>query len=174
MKADPDKAAALGESEDIGKSTAMNALIAQELAAKKGHDHGFDIAKMTSFQSNTGPHLQYWHAKICSLLKEQGVSPSLTEENVDSIADEDPANLVRVLAQYPSIIHTAFENLEPAGIMEYLFAVTDQISTCLDSEPDEPNASTMDPAQAALYDATRIVLENGMKILRIKPTKLSS
>jgi arginyl-tRNA synthetase len=88
----------------------------------------------------------------------------LTDEDYASVEDEDQSNLLRYLIQFPDITHIAYNTLESAGIMTYLSSVTAQLSACLGEEEAPPT-----PAQVMLYEATRRVLENGMKMLGIKP-----
>ncbi|KAF2630857.1 arginyl-tRNA synthetase [Macroventuria anomochaeta] len=93
-------------------------------------------------------------------------SGELADDQFESLADEDQANLLRVLAQYPEVVDATFHSLEPAGIVTYLTAITEQLSECLGEEVDESDISS---GLVALLEATRIVLLNGMKVLGVVP-----
>jgi arginyl-tRNA synthetase len=165
LKENPEKSAILGDSDkEALAAIGTTALLAQELAAKRGSNHAFDISQMTSFAEGTGPDLQYWYSKLCSVLNPYQATLDLTDEDYTSVEDEDQNNLLRYLIQYPDITHIAYNTLESAGIMAYLSSVTAQLSACLGEE--ETNLTA---AQVMLYEATRRVLENGMKMLGIKP-----
>jgi arginyl-tRNA synthetase len=165
LKENSEKSTILGDNEkEALAAIGTTALLAQELAARRASNHAFDINQMTSFQEGTGPDLQYWYAKLCSVLNPYEATLDLTDEDYASVEDEDQSNLLRYLIQFPDITHIAYNTLESAGIMTYLSSVTAQLSACLGEEEAPPT-----PAQVMLYEATRRVLENGMKMLGIKP-----
>ncbi|KAE9369079.1 arginyl-tRNA synthetase [Stipitochalara longipes BDJ] len=169
LKENPDKSALLGDTDkEALDAIGTTALIAQELTARRANNHPFDISQMTSFVDGTGPDLQYWYAKLCSILNPYHATLDLSDEDYAIIEGEEQSNLLRYLIQYPDITHTAYNTLESAGIMSYLSSVTAQLSECLGQEETTPT-----PAQVMLYEVTRRVLENGMKVLGITPaTKL--
>jgi len=76
---------------------------------------------------------------------------------------------LRVLEQYPEVVNAAFHSLEPCSIVAYLAIVTDQLAERLEeggkSEDEDEKSVTLSPELAALYEATAIVLENGIKLL---------
>jgi arginyl-tRNA synthetase len=169
LKENPEKSALLGGT-DAEALTAIGttALLAQELSAKRASNHPFDISQMTSFEGGTGPELQYWYAKLCAILRNKTVNPELTDKDYASIEDENQSNLLRYLIQYPDITHAAYISLESAGIMAYLFNITAQLSYCLEAVEEGTNPT---PGQVMLYETTRRVLENGMKVLGITPAR---
>jgi arginyl-tRNA synthetase len=167
LKENPEKSLLLGDTDkEALAAIGTTALLAQELLARRANNHVFDISQMTSFVKGTGPDLQYWYAKLCSLLNPCHATLDLSDKDYASIEGEEQSNLLRYLIQYPDITHTAFETLESAVIMSYLSNVTLQLSNCLDEIED---GTSLTPAQVMLYEVTRRVLENGMKVLGIKP-----
>lgn len=163
---DADKSARLGDSEQVFETLATSALLVQELSTRSTSAHSFDTGAMASFKLGSGSDLQYWYAKISSLLAGQTAIAQLSDEDLEALADEDQANLLRILAQYPEVVNTAYYSLEASGVVLYLASVTEQLSECLD---EEEGAVDVPPGVAALLEATRIVLENGMKLLGLTP-----
>jgi arginyl-tRNA synthetase len=165
LKENPEKSALLGDTDkEALDAIGTTALIAQELAARRASNHAFDINQMTLFFEGSGPDLQYWYAKLCSILNPYHATLEFSDADYASVEGEEESNLLRYLIQYPDITHTAYSTLESAGVMAYLSCVTGQLTACLGEEETTPT-----PAQVMLYEATRIVLENGMKILGITP-----
>jgi arginyl-tRNA synthetase len=166
LVANPDKAALLYDSEYPVADLGISALVAQELSVKRGTDYHFDFLKMALFEGATGPNLQYWHSRLCSMLK-------ATSFDLNIFSDEDftrveEIELLRVLAQYPSITSSAYQFLDPSIVLHYLVQITDQLSFCIENKKSlEESIAT--PARAALFESTRQVLENGMKLLGIMP-----
>lgn len=166
LKDHPEKASLLGNDEDTAADVGITALLTQELSVRRSNDHAFDIDKMTSFEPGTGPDLQYWYARLCSLLKTHTAATNFSDEDFTSFSKDEKFDLVRLLIQYPDVALGAYKSLEPGVILSYLFNVTGVLSYCLDEDQDA-NGPTQ--AQAMLYEATRRVLENGMRLLRITP-----
>jgi arginyl-tRNA synthetase len=167
--ADVDKLEVLGGLDGAKEGLATSALLVQELSTRLTTTHAFDTSTMASFKLGSGPDLQYWLAKIRQLLKGAEVAAELSDEDYEELAEEDPANLLRILAQYPEVVNATYHSLEPAGVVTYLASVTEQLAECLtedegeDAEGDKDGKVT--PGLAAMYEATAVVLENGMKLL---------
>jgi hypothetical protein len=83
---------------------------------------------MTSFGRGTGPELQYWHARLCSILRaESSDLTALSDEDFAPIEEEKYTELLRMLGQYPDITNSAYKTLEPPTVMLYLVSVTDHV-----------------------------------------------
>jgi arginyl-tRNA synthetase len=163
---DADKTALLGNYEQTSKTLATSALLIQELSTRLTTVHAFDTGSMAAFKLGSGVDLQYWHTKVSTLLSDHDASAALSDEDFSALEDEDQANLLRVLAQYPEVVKTTFQSLEPSGVVTYLASVTEQLSDCLDEEEGEINVT---PGLGALLEVTRIVLFNGMRLLGLTP-----
>ena len=168
LVANPDKAALLHDSEYPVADLGISALVAQELSVKRGTDYHFDFLKMALFEGATGPNLQYWYSRLCSMLKATSFDLSIFSDE-DFTCVEEEFELLRVLALYPSITSSAYQFLDPSIVLHYLVQITGQLSFCIENNKslEEPIAT---PARAALFESTRQVLENGMKLLGIMPS----
>jgi arginyl-tRNA synthetase len=200
LDADEEKATVFKGPVEGGKALGIAALLAQELSTKTTSAHVFDTSAMTAFKPGTGPDLQYWYAKLCSILRNQYGNIELTDDDYEVLVEDEPANLLRTLALYPEVTHATYQSLESAAIVAYLASVTELLADCLsedeegegegdevgpagDAEAGEPqpegHGETEDvkekrprvfaPGHLMLFEATRVVLENGMKLLGIVP-----
>jgi arginyl-tRNA synthetase len=168
MKSLPDvdeyRAASLISSERATKTLTVSALLVQELSTRATSAHAFDTGTIVSFKPGSGPDLQSCYTRVCALLAGQKPSSQLGDEQFDSLADEDQANLLRILAQYPEVVNATFQSLEPSSLVTFLAAITEQLTDCLEDEEEKIDIS---PGFVALLEATRIVLQNGMKLLGV-------
>ncbi|CAN9416356.1 unnamed protein product [Alternaria alternata] len=172
-EADAEKLETIGGPDDTKEGLATSALLVQELSTRLTTTHAFDTSTMASFKLGSGPDLQYWLAKLRLLLKGVESAAELSDEDYEALAEDDPANLLRVLAQYPEVVNATYHSLESAGVVTYLSSVTDQLAECFAEDEDEDAEGDKDtkvtPGFAALYEATAVVLENGMKLLGLAP-----
>ena len=81
----------------------------------------FDPRESIDFNGNTGPFIQYTHARICSVLRkaeEQGIDYSV--KNSASYLPEE-VELVKMLADYPQTVAAAGEAFAPSMIAAYTY-----------------------------------------------------
>ncbi|KAJ4301026.1 hypothetical protein N0V90_003115 [Kalmusia sp. IMI 367209] len=188
LRTNEERSLVLGTSKETAKHLGISALLVNELATRTASAHLFDTAAMTAFKMGTGPELQYWYAKLQSILKDHAAGKDLSEADYESLAEDEPVDLLRTLIQYPEVTQASYNSLEPAGIITYIINVIEQLKACLseddNEEPEvdqtEENATADQAAQAdadvsftqgqlSLFEATRIVLENGMTLLGVAP-----
>ncbi|MBR5850673.1 MAG: arginine--tRNA ligase [Alistipes sp.] len=81
----------------------------------------FDPRESIDFNGNTGPFIQYTHARICSVLRkaaEQGLS---FEGKAEAAMIGEEIELVKMLTEYPSTVAAAGENFAPSMIAAYIY-----------------------------------------------------
>lgn len=135
------------------------------------NNYHFNMDAMTSFEGDTGPYLQYAHARLCSIVRK--VDPNgtldLSSAHTELLVEPHATDLVRLIARYPDTIQNTLKSHEPITVLTYLFRMTHALSSSYDvlkvigSEPE------LMKARLALYTAARIVLDNGMRLLGLTP-----
>lgn len=90
----------------------------------------FDPRESIDFNGNTGPFIQYTHARICSILRkatEAGIDfdrhPS---EGVTLLPEE--VSLIKSLTEYPGAVKSAGENFAPSIIGSYVYELAKQFN----------------------------------------------
>ena len=127
---------------------------------------------MTSFEGDTGPYLQYAHARLCSISRKAELTPQDLESADLSLLKENHAiNLVRVLASWPDVIQQTLKTLEPTTVLTYPFKMTHMLSSSYDVLQVVGSEPELKKARLALYEAARQVLNNGMKLLGLSPVE---
>ncbi|KAM4059939.1 DALR anticodon binding domain-containing protein [Hirsutella rhossiliensis] len=148
----------------------ISSVMVQDMLGKRINNYKFDLQRMTSFEGDTGPYLQYAHARLCSITRKAG----LTEENLTSadlslLTEPMAIDLVRVVGQWPDVVQNTLKTLEPTTILGYLFKMTHVLSTSYGHLRIVGSEHEVMKARMALYDAARVVLYNGMKLLGLSP-----
>ena len=139
------------------------------------NNYKFDLDRMLSFEGDTGPYLQYAHARLCSIARRTGLSHEQLEKADFALLQEPHAiDLLRSMASFPDmVLHTYRSNQEPSTIVTYLFKLTHQLSSSYDvlqvvGAKEGPETTL---ARAALYEGARQVLKNGMMLLGLSPVQ---
>lgn len=136
------------------------ALRYQFLKVRVGSDVVFDIAEAVSLQGNSGPYLQYAHARARSILSKTDKQPRVPE-----VLEADERSLVRKLSEYSDVINQACAELLPHGVCTYLYALSQTFNRFY-----EHNRVIGDPREAErLYLVQRYAdtLKQGLSLLGI-------
>ena len=125
---------------------------------------------MTSFEGDTGPYLQYAHARLSSIARRAAVSrEKLESANFDLLTEPHAIDILRMLASWPDVVQNTVKTLEPTTILTYLFRMTHAVSSSYDHLQVVGSAEDVQAARMALYEAARQVLHNGMTLLGLNP-----
>lgn len=128
------------------------------------------MAQMTSFEGDTGPYLQYAHARLCSIHRKAGLTDEdLVSADLSLLTEKHALDLVRLLSQWPDVVQNTLKTLEPTTILTYLFKMTHALSSSYDHLRIVGSEKELQKARMALYDAARTVLNNGMTLLGLSP-----
>lgn len=127
---------------------------------------------MTSFEGDTGPYMQYAHARVCSIERKAAIPPEeLAKADLSLLTEPHAINLVRALAQWPDVMQNTLKTLEPTTVVIYLFKLTHVLSSSYDHLKIVGSEPELQKARMALYDAARIVIANGMRVLGLSPVE---
>lgn len=127
---------------------------------------------MTSFEGDTGPYLQYAHARLCSIERKAAIPvEELEKADLSLLTEAHAINLIRVLSQWPDAVQNTLKTLEPTTVVIYLFKLTHVLSSSYDHLKIVGSEPELQKARMALYDAARHVIANGMRLLGLTPVE---
>lgn len=170
MKKNTEKYAQIDNPDKIADLVGISAVMIQDMQSKRINNYEFKWDRMTSFEGDTGPYLQYAHSRLLSIMRKSDFTESdLVNANYDVLTEECALNLVRTIAQYPEILKKALKNHEPSTIVTYLFSLTHLVSTCYDILWVAGQEKELAVARLALYASAKQVLYNGMVLLGLTP-----
>ncbi|CAK4030330.1 Arginine--tRNA ligase, cytoplasmic [Lecanosticta acicola] len=183
MRKNQEKYEQVEDPEGTADILAISAIMVQDYSGKMVNGYNFDMKKMTSFEGDTGPYLQYSHARLNSIKRKAGISEEqLLEADLSLITAKEGIQLIRYLAQWPDVFLNTYKTSEPVTVLTYLFKMTHQLSSCYDAiDRENKNAKTLSVMYAetpekkvalmAMYEAARIALNNGMQLLGLTPVE---
>jgi arginyl-tRNA synthetase len=121
----------------------------------------FDSEAALSFEWETGPYLQYTHARCCSLLKKWNLDFS----NIDFADFDDQEKWILIhLAQFQDFILKAAKEYRPNYVARYLL----DLSKLFNSYYNTTNKKLVENnSWLALVASVKQVLANGLSILWI-------
>lgn len=113
------------ESEELFQNLGMGALKYFLLKVDPKKRMLFDPNESIDFQGNTGPFIQYTHARICSIerkMQEQGLVNHKNDLNLELEPIEK--ELIFHLGKYSAIIEEAAKDYSPSSIAQYIYELT--------------------------------------------------
>ena len=128
----------------------------------------FNPKESIDFNGNTGPFIQYTHARICSILRkaeEQNLKASL---NPAVELSPKEVRLVKILGAYPQKVAEAAAAFSPALIANYCYDLAKEFNQYYHDTPilKEPDQEVL-KMRLELISTLAGVLRRGMKILGI-------
>ncbi|NQV91777.1 arginine--tRNA ligase [Candidatus Woesearchaeota archaeon] len=135
------------------------------LRSDASKDMVFDPKASLSFEGETGPYIQYTHARAHSILNK--VKAKITKVDYSILTNEKEEALISLLSQFPSKIQETATHYKPHVICRYLLdlaqAFNEFYHACHVISEDEK----LMHARLLLVAATKQVLANGLGILGI-------
>ena len=98
------------------------------LKVRVGGDVIFDINESVSIQGNSGPYLQYAHARACSILEKASLPEGTQIVEGDTPLDEHERLSVRKMSEYSEVVEKATNELLPHYICTYLYELAQEFN----------------------------------------------
>ncbi|MCG8422485.1 MAG: arginine--tRNA ligase [Proteobacteria bacterium] len=168
--------------EEISRAVAVGAVIFANLSSQREKDVDFSWEQVLSTAGDSGPYIQYAHARCASILRRAGRSDGGPSKPGPSRPDDDPGALLqseyewalaRKLIEIGSVVHRAAHQNEPHLLSRYLLdlcAVFSRWYTAGNQDHalrvlcDDPDLRA---ARLDLVAATQHVLARGLGLLGI-------
>jgi arginyl-tRNA synthetase len=126
-----------------------------------GGDIAFDIDDTVSLAGNSGPYIQYAHARACSILAKS----TANQAEPDARYTTDERALLRKIGGYPEVIERAMQELAPHHICTYLYELAQEFNRFY--EHNRVIGDEREAERAGLVELYARVLSDGLGILGI-------
>lgn len=126
----------------------------------------FNPEESLSFEGETGPYIQYTHARACSVLRKAGKQAGKIDYS--QLQQPSELNLISLLSQFPVIVEDAAAHYRPHVVCRYLLDLAQAFNEFYHACQVISEERKQMAARCALVDATRQVLANGLSLLGIE------
>ncbi len=128
----------------------------------------FDPRESIDFNGNTGPFIQYTHARICSIRRKAEEAGISTEGTISAEYLPEEIALIKMLADYPSVVASAGENFSPSIIGAYVYELAKQFNGYYhDHSILKESDEQVRKMRLALALQVARVIRSGMKLMGI-------
>jgi arginyl-tRNA synthetase len=157
----------LTEIDTVARQVGIGAVIFNKLYNSRIKDTVFSWERMLNFDGETGPYVQYAHARACSVLGKAD-APELGGDTHDGLLTDDEAfETLRLIYEYPDVIAEAAEKYEPYIISRHLMALAQAFNKFYHTHTVLCEDPALRRARLRLTEAVRLVLNGGLRLLGI-------
>lgn len=158
--------------DEVAKEVGIGAVIFQELSNNRIKDYVFNWDKVLNFDGETGPYVQYTHARACSVLRnateEEMARIRKGDFDAKYITSDSAYNLIKLIYRVPEIILDAADKYEPSILTRHLVDVAQSFNKFYHDEHILVDNEDEKVAKLALVESARIVIANCLNLLGIK------
>jgi len=177
----------LKNKEKVAEAVGIGAVIFQELSHSRIKDYMFSWDTSLSFEGETGPYVQYTHARANSVLEKAAVydytdifnnSTKIetlleTELNYQLLVEEETFSILKIIYKLPEVIIKAMERNEPFLLTRQIIDLAQAFNKFYHEYPILVDDPELKKARLLLVLTTKNVLKTGLKLLGIKaPDKM--
>ncbi|MFH1276053.1 MAG: arginine--tRNA ligase [Candidatus Woesearchaeota archaeon] len=134
-------------------------------------DITFNPEESLSFEGETGPYLQYSHARACSILRKafQEQNLEISEKvNYEQFNLAEELKVIKLLHNFSEILEDVVRTSKPHSLANYLITVAQAFNEFYHKCPVLSEQKQCTKARLLLVDSVRQVLDNGLDLLGIK------
>lgn len=149
---------------EIARQMGVGAVIFSDLSSNRIKDVSFSWEEILNFDGETGPYVQYTHARACSLIR-KSKSDVTSEFDSNLISSKEEFQLTKTLTAFPDKVKMALEELEPSILTRYLVDVAQDFNRFYHEHSILVEDAALRNARLALVTATKTTLANGLALI---------
>lgn len=159
--------------DEIAKTVGIGAVIFQELSNNRIKDYVFKWDKVLNFDGETGPYVQYTHARCASVLRKAGdevVKKAAALKDVDCkyLCGDSAYELAKLLYKFPDVVVDAGEKYEPSIVTRHIVDLAQGFNRFYHDEHILTDDEDEKIAKVALVIAAKDAIKNGLALLGMK------
>ena len=162
--------------DETAKEVGIGAVVFNELSNYRIKDYVFSWGKVLNFEGETGPYVQYTHARACSILRNAGddaVAKAKAGFDAKYITSESAHRLMSLIYELPEVIVEAGEKYEPSIVTRHIVDISQAFNKFYHDEHILVDNEDEKIAKIALVLAAKTAIKNGLGLLGMKaPEKM--
>lgn len=154
----------------IAEKVGIGAVIFDDMYNSIIKDIQFSWDRVLNFEGETGPYVQYTHARTCSVLRRADMDLSGIEiKDIDYSVLTDPATVgvIKAISRLPQVIEEAANKYEPSFVARFLIDVTQAFNKFYHDNSILSAEENIKNARLAVVAATKYTIESGLFLLGI-------
>ena len=151
----------------VSKHIAVAAIKFDMLKFDNNKEITFDLDAALDFEGETGPYLQYAHARLCSILRKAKYAPN-AKTDVSGLQDPVEKELVQLLSLFPKKVDEATHSYKPSLIARYCLELAQKANEFYHKLHILKGEESLKEARLLLVWSTKMVLQNALTLLGVE------
>lgn len=159
----------LPDKDAVAKAVGVGAVVFNDLKSDRMHDVDFRFEDVLNFDGETGPYVQYTHARARSVLRkaaEQGLAVGSTVDFAE--VNEHEWNLVHQAAQANEVFERAVDELDPSQLARFVLELCHAFNRFYHDVPVLSAPDALRQQRLALTDACHILIAKSLYLLGLE------
>ncbi len=159
----------LDAKDEVAEAVGVGAIVFNDLFHNRIKDISFDWESVLSFEGDTGPYVQYTHARAASLIRRSHDDlgePDSSWIDASQLDEPETFQLVKRLAEYPDVLKRAQEEREPSEIARYAILVCHDFNSFYHAH--RIFGTSEERSRLALVAAVKRLLADALRLLGVK------
>lgn len=120
---------------------------------------------MLTFEGETGPYVQYTHARACSLLRRGNFQPASAPLAEGALDSKEAWAVITLLNGFPEVIERAADNFDPSQIGKYVIDLAQSFNKFYANVRILAEEEDIKASRLQLVAAVVAVLKEGLRLL---------
>ncbi len=162
----------LENKEQVAQDIGIGAVIFNDLSNNRIKDISFSWETAFSFEGETGPYVQYTHARASSVLRKAEIDV-ISDFNAEILTDDISMMVLKEIQHFPQVIQDAERKNEPSLITRHIIDIAQAFNRFYHDHPILVEDEEVKSARLAMVYVVKQVLSIGLYLLGIKaPEKM--
>ena len=164
--------------DEISKKVGIGAVIFLELSNNRIKDYVFSWDKVLNFEGETGPYVQYTHARAASVLRNAGKSAERVMSgegtfDMSCVTGDTAYELIKLIYRFPEVVREAADKYEPSVVTRHIIDIAQYFNRFYHDEHILVEDEAEKQAKLAVVYAAKQTIANGLALLGIEaPEKM--
>lgn len=154
----------LADKRAVAEAVGIGAVVFTNLSTRRIKDINFEWEKVLTFEGETGPYVQYTHARACSVLRKAN-QPVRPDADCEVLTLDEEFALVRWLANYPEVLRHAAGGYEPFFLTDYLLTLAEHFNAYYHNHRILTDDLRVRGARLWLVHGVQTVLHSGLSLM---------
>jgi len=153
--------------EQAAPAIALAAIKYADLSSGLQKDYAFDVERMVATTGDTGPYLQYAHARATQILR-KAEAEGYAAGPIAVLTEPEEQTLALLLSRFGEVVDSVAQTLQPHRLCGYLYELAGALSVFYEKCPVLKSDGELRTSRLGLCLATRQVIATGLDLLGIE------
>ena len=167
-----EKSPNLPNKDEVARQVGVGAVVYFDLHNERIKDIDFRWERALSFEGETGPYVQYTHARCCSVLRKAQAYADV-EPDYSVLCDDEALDVLMLISRFPEVVRKAMDQNEPSLITRHTTSLAQAYNKYyFEHRIMEENDLAGSAARVNLTDAVRDVIKTGLYLIGVEAPEM--